>query len=158
MLVVTSAGAAQIPLGPSISIGLGGGVAGRIGGSGNSNTDKQAGLAGMVAVDFPVAPLVTLGAEADYWRRTKVNALFGTGVLTVRLPATPFSLKAGGGYGRGDFGGGAVQTGGAGQLGFVYDFLGFGSNGARVFANAFVASGSPRNTLLADLGVALTWR
>ena len=166
--LVASTASAQQPLGPSLSVGVGAGIAGASGGSGVSlagasggssaaSSDKSAGVVVTAAVDFPVAPLITIGAQADYWRRTVVNALFATGVVTVHLPGTPLSVKAGGGFGRGDFGGGAL-SGLAGQLGAVYEIAGWGPAKARLFANGFLASGSPQNVLLIDAGVSLAWR
>jgi hypothetical protein len=155
--LVASTVSAQQPLGPSLNVGVGAGIAGASGGTSTANSDKSAGLVVTAAVDFPVAPLVAIGAQADYWRRSVVNALFATGVVTVHLPGTPLSVKAGGGFGRGDFGGGAL-TGLAGQLGAVYEIAGAGPAKARVFANGFLASGSPQNVLLIDAGVSLGWR
>jgi hypothetical protein len=155
--LVGSSLSAQQPLGPSLSVGMGAGIAGASGGSGTASSDKAAGVVVTAAVDFPVAPLVAIGAQADYWRRTAVNALFMTGVVTVHLPGTPLSVKAGGGFGRGDFGGAAL-SGLAGQLGALYEIAGFGPAKARLFANGFLASGSPQNVLLIDAGVSLGWR
>lgn len=156
LLVAAGTAGAQQSLGPALSVGLGGGIAGPSGGSGTTSSDKVAGAVITGSVDFPLAPLVMLGAQADYWRRTNVNALFATAVLTLQLSGTPLSVKAGGGFGRGDFGAGAL-SGPAGQLGLVYQFSS-GRPATRLFANAFLASGSPRNVLLVDAGLALTWR
>jgi hypothetical protein len=156
LLVAAGTAGAQQPLGPGLSVGLGGGVAGPTGGSGTSSTNTVAGPVITGSVDLPLAPLVMIGAQADYWRRTSVNALFATAVLTLHVAGTPLSIKAGGGFGRGDFGAGAL-SGPAGQLGLVYQFPG-GRPAPRLFANAFLASGSPRNVLLIDAGLALAWR
>ena len=156
-LAVARTAGAQPPLGPSVSVGLGGGFAGPSGGSGTSSSNMQVAPVITGTVDFPLGPLVTIGAQADYWRRSSVNALFATGVVTLHVPDTPLSVKAGGGFGRGDFGGGAL-SGPSGQLGLVYQILGVGPPATRLFANAFFASGSPRNVLLIDAGLALTWR
>ena len=154
--LVASTVSAQQPLGPSLSVGVGAGIAGASGGSGTATSDKKAGVVVTAAVDFPVAPLVMIGAQENYWRRTVVNALFATGVVTVHLPGTPLSVKAGGGFGRGDFGGGAL-SGLAGQFGAVYEIAGWGPAKARLFANGFLASGSAQNVLLIDAGVSLAW-
>lgn len=156
-LVVARTAGAQLPLGPSVSVGLGAGIAGPSGGSGTSNADRTVGPVITGSADFPLASAVMIGAQVDYWRRTNVNALFATGVLTLHVPSTPLSVKAGGGFGRGDFGGGAL-SGPSGQLGLVYEIRSMGAAAVKLFANAFVASASPRNVLLIDGGLALTWR
>jgi hypothetical protein len=155
--LVAGTASAQQPLGPSLSVGVGAGIAGASGGSGTATSDKKAGVVVTAAVDFPVAPLVMIGLQEDYWRRTVVNALFATAVVTVHLSGTPLSVKAGGGFGRGDFGGGAL-SGLAGQLGAVYEIAGWGPAKARLFANGFLASGSPQNVQLIDAGILLAWR
>jgi hypothetical protein len=155
--VVARTAGAQLPPSPSVSVGLGGGFAGPSGGSGTSSSYKAFGPVITGSVDLPLAPLVMIGAQADYWRRTKVNALFATGVVTLQVPDTPLSVKAGFGFGRGDFGGGAL-SGPSGQLGLVYELPGVGPGAMRFFSNGFIASASPRNVLLIDAGLALTWR
>ncbi|HEX3866740.1 MAG TPA: hypothetical protein VHV78_08310 [Gemmatimonadaceae bacterium] len=139
-----------------ISVGLGGGIAGS---TDESLSDGKGAPVVMGAVTSSVLPLVALGAEVDYWRRSEAQSTIATGILQVHIPVLPLFLKVGVGYGSGDPNGGGNISGITGQVGAAYDLaLPVLPVAFTLFGNAFLAHGSARSLQMVDGGLALTWR
>ncbi|MEO7085082.1 MAG: hypothetical protein ABI442_19630 [Gemmatimonadaceae bacterium] len=137
-----------------ISVGVGGGV---VGSTESSLSDGKSGAIGMVAVTKSLLPLLGLGAQVDFLRRSSSNTVFGTGFVKLSLPVLPFSVKLGAGFGSGDPDGNGSISGAAGLIGLTHDItLPAAPIAFTVFGNALLAHGSSRYLQMADIGLALT--
>ena len=139
-----------------VSVGLGGGIAGSTEGS---LSEGKAAPVVMGEVSTSIAPLIGIGAEADYWRRRVSNFAFAAAVVQFHIPATGLFLKIGGGYGSGDPDGNGTISGAAGVVGAMYDItIPAAPVALTLFGNAFIVHGSPRYGQMVDGGIAITWR
>ncbi|HTE48005.1 MAG TPA: hypothetical protein VK636_22370 [Gemmatimonadaceae bacterium] len=138
----------------SISIGAGAGIAG---GTESSLSDGKGGWIAMGQVTTTMVPLIRAGVEVNHFQTGDINANFGTAILQARLPAVPFFVKIGVGYGRGDFkDADPVATGIAGEFGLGYS-IGFPGVpvGIDIFGNALFAHGSSRSAQMVAGGLAI---
>lgn len=139
-----------------LSLGAGGGMAGS---TESSLSDGRGAPVIMGQATKSMAPFLGIGLEANYWRRSTLNATFVTAHLQLHIPVTPFYFKLGGGVGTGDPDGKGTITGVAGQIGAAYDLtLPLAPVAATVFANALLGHATERSMQMVDLGLALTWR
>jgi hypothetical protein len=151
-LAIPGVAAAQ----PRVSIGAGGGMAGS---TDASLSDGRGAPIVMGQVTVSAVPLIGVGVEVDDWRRSGSNIVFATAHAQIHVPATPFYLKLGGGFGTGDPDGRGTISGAAGQIGAAYDItLPLAPVALTLFGNAFLAHASSRSMQLVDAGLALTWR
>lgn len=139
-----------------IALGTGFGIAGGTDAS-LTNGRKAPVLMGEIAT---ATPLVRVGAEVDYWRRTAANLSVATGLVEFHLPLLAVFAKVGAGYGSGDIGDGRGKVSGtAGQIGAGYTLgVPLIPVGLQVFGNGYLIHGSARNVQMLDAGIAVTWQ
>ena len=147
-----TAASAQVRL----SLGVGGGIAGSTDAS-LSNGRAAPILMGQVTAS--VVPLIGIGAEADYWRRSVSAITFATGIAQLHVPATSLFVKLGVGYGSGDPDGRGTVSGTAGEIGAAYDITFPAAPVAlTLFGNALLAHAALRSFQMVEGGLAITWR
>jgi hypothetical protein len=148
----SAAGSAQT----SVSLGVGGGI---VASTESSLSDGKSGVVGMFSLTRSLLPLIGIGAEADYLRRTGAETIFGAGFVKVHLPVVPLGVKLGVAYGNGDPDGNGKISGVGAQVGATYDVtLPAVPIALTIFGNAFLAHGSSRYLQMVDAGIALTWK
>jgi hypothetical protein len=113
----------------------------------------------MASVTRSLVPLIGIGVEGDYLRRTGSQTVFGGAFLKFHLPVVPFGIKLGAAVGSGDPDGKGSISGAGAQIGATYDItLPAIPIAATVFGNAFLAHGSSRYLQMVDAGLAITWK
>jgi hypothetical protein len=160
LLSISAAATAQT----GISVGVGGGI---VGFTESSLSDGKSGAVGMVAVTRSLVPLIGIGAEVDYLRRSGWQTVMGAGFVKLSLPIFPLSIKLGVAVGQGETDGSCLGScpailgsisGVGGQLGATYDItLPAIPIAFTIFGNAFLVH-ALRNFQMVDAGLALTWK
>ena len=140
----------------SVSLGIGGGI---VGSTQSSLSDGKSGAVGMFSITRSLLPLIGIGVEGDYLRRSGSQTVFGAGFVKVHLPVMPLGIKLGAAVGNGDPDGKGTISGFGAQVGATYDItLPAIPVAATIFGNAFLAHGSVRYLQMVDAGLAITWK
>jgi hypothetical protein len=150
VVVVPGLASAQL----RVSVGAGAGIAGSTDASLSEGRSAPIVMGQLTAM----AALVGVGVEVDGWRNGASSVFLANADLQFHARSTPFFLKVGAGFGRGDPDGKGTISGASGHLGAAYDIGLTTARALTLFGNAFLVYTPTRSLQMVDGGITITWR